>query len=104
MVFNGGEIVHRGDFMHYAFFVITTLSVYFVSIEIFSGRFCDLPDLGGNFSFQSGDFCRLEYTQILNLFQYKNYICNFGTKLFDAVSTLCSVTKVIKRNRACDAQ
>jgi len=23
------------------------------------GRFCDLPDLGSDFSFQGGDFCRL---------------------------------------------
>jgi len=24
------------------------------------GRFCDLRDLGGDFSFQGGDFCRLK--------------------------------------------
>jgi len=33
-------------------------------------RFCDIPDLGGDFSFQGGsDFCWLEYTKIMNLFQ-----------------------------------
>jgi len=33
------------------------------------GRFCDLSDLRGDFSFQGGDFCRLKQTKILNWFQ-----------------------------------
>jgi len=30
------------------------------------GGFRDLPDLGGDFSVQVGDLCRLEYTKVLN--------------------------------------
>ena len=50
------------------------------------GRFCDLRDLGGDFSFQEGDFCRLKHTQMFNWFQ-KNDICYSGIKAFDARST-----------------
>jgi len=51
VIFNVGEIAPKGRF--YAL----------------RGRFCDLPNLGGNFSFQGGDFCRLECTKTLNWFQ-----------------------------------
>jgi len=50
-VFNGSEIAPLGR------------------LNVLRGRFCDLPDLGGDFSFHWGDFCRLEYTEILNWFQ-----------------------------------
>jgi len=39
---------------------------------VFNGaksRFCDLPDLRGDFSFHRDDFCGLESTKILNWFQ-----------------------------------
>jgi len=48
MVFNWGEIVPRERL--YELWV----------------RFCDLPDLEGDFSLQWGDFCRLEFAKILN--------------------------------------
>jgi len=59
------------------------------------GRFCNLRDLGGDFGFQGGDFCRWKHTQMLNWFQKIN-ICYFGIKAFDARSTPWFVTKVIK--------
>jgi len=50
------------------------------------GRYCYLRNLGGDFSFQGGDCCRLKYTTILNWFQKSNS-CFFGIKAFDALST-----------------
>ena len=37
-----------------------------VQFYVLLGRFCYLPDLGGDFSFQGGDLCRLKYAKILN--------------------------------------
>jgi len=51
VVFNLGEIAPRGRF--YALW----------------GLFCDLRDLGGEFSFQGGDFCRFKRTKIWNCFK-----------------------------------
>jgi len=48
VIFNGGEIGPAGPF------------------HALWGRFCDLSDLGGDFSFPEGDFFRLKYYKILN--------------------------------------
>jgi len=77
VVFNVGEIAPRGQF------------------HALWGRFCDLQDLGVDFSVHGDDFCRLKHTQMLTWFQ-KNNICYFGIKAFDARSTPWFVTKLIK--------
>jgi len=42
------------------------------AILCFVGRFCDLRDLGGDFTFQGSDFCRLKHTQMLNCLGVKH--------------------------------
>jgi len=46
VVFNVGEIAPQGR------------------LHALWGRFCDLRDLGGDFGFQGGDFCKLWHTQM----------------------------------------
>jgi len=45
------------------------------------GRFCDLRDLGGDFGFQEGDFCRLKHTSELQVavkFGAVNFRCELS--------------------------
>jgi len=47
-------------------------------------RFCDLPDLGDDFSFQGAISASLNILKLGIDSKNKNYICNFPTKLSDA--------------------
>ena len=46
------------------------------------GRFCDLRDLGGDFGFQGGDFCRWKHAQMLNWFQKNQYLLLWNQSLW----------------------
>ena len=69
-----------------------------VRFYAFRERLCDLLNLGGDFTFKGGDFCRLKHTRILNWFQRKQYFL-LGIKVFDALSTPWFITKVMTRYR-----
>ena len=80
VVFNGGEIVPQG------------------AILCVTGKILWFTRFGGRFQFPGDDFGKLGCTEILNDSKTKNYICHFGTKLFDALST------EHVRKKGCEAQ